>query len=777
MNGGNGGSPDPTVPSTPTSPVSPTPHVPTSPSTPRWPATLPTASAPAAPPSHTGHACCAPVCATPVMLSVCCPTQVTGTQPSEPGLPSDPSNPTVTLPPGLPTQVDPDLNVLGVEQTQAIQRFSLNQLASAQPGSGAGGIPTSEAPPSSPTQPPSLSTNNSVPLVAGRPTILRLFATRVQPRSGQLTGKLVYTPPGGTSTGFPPENQYIQTLPGPQINRGDPSHSLNFRIPAEHAAGSLDCILVTFDPATPGLGSEPTRITLAFGATQLVRVRGFMIRRGAEVPQQQEFINAMEAAKAYLPIPGYEFSGIEELVLDDDISGVRSRLASLRNDSDSDEIYVGLVKQRPSDGNLNGEAGSRALAARIERPDTIAHELAHLFGRDHVRGCGETPAGADDRYPNPDGSIGEVGFNVYASDASSAVKDPDLGDLMTYCRDRWVSPYTYVGCIAGASRDPERENPGEPIAEILRLNFRVKRFAQPNKSRAVELQSYVVAPGRLTAGGRNRKSPFSLILRSGNHVQHHACDFVDSRQNESDPIIYFNEKIILQHKAIDAVEFYMNDDIIQSVNRKNMILKGIKIHDCEFTLAGDIDVTWSTDPNNPPLDVLLRYSPDGTRWYAVSDNSMTFAPGKATIHALRIGAPVRDQAAVEVIATEKEVVQGVRARANVDFQHWKDIDAHILWPETDRLHYLFAGQTLRASACVGYTYSQNGKEPASQQLIWTSSLDGMIGSGPQLSTTHLSLGRHDIQVYGLSFFDKGAVFGTREGEPLKVVVFPSLRAN
>ena len=82
------------------------------------------------------------------------------------------------------------------------------------------------------------------------------------------------------------------------------------------------------------------------------------------------------------------------------------------------------------------------------------HELGHTFGRRHPGFCGNPVQGNDDpAYPFPNGQLSPADGSFTGLD----VGDSELGivpaalpgtvwrDVMTYCDDEWLSPYTYVG--------------------------------------------------------------------------------------------------------------------------------------------------------------------------------------------------------------------------------------------------------------------------------------------------------------------------------------------
>lgn len=124
-----------------------------------------------------------------------------------------------------------------------------------------------------------------------------------------------------------------------------------------------------------------------------------------------------------------------------------------------DDVYLyGLVAPRPDfseycrSGCVSGlswvgtnpqSAWSRAsLGLGYTGPraaDTFTHEVGHAHGRTHSP-CGG-PAHPDPNFPNGGGRLGTWGWD--AEDV--ALIDPAThGDLMSYCRPRWVSDYTFA---------------------------------------------------------------------------------------------------------------------------------------------------------------------------------------------------------------------------------------------------------------------------------------------------------------------------------------------
>ncbi len=76
---------------------------------------------------------------------------------------------------------------------------------------------------------------------------------------------------------------------------------------------------------------------------------------------------------------------------------------------------------------------------------TMLHEVAHNHGRQHAP-CvqGGTIAGVDPNFPQADGSTGVYGYDALGDNLLSP---DDYTDLMGYCRNQWLSAYTYAGLL------------------------------------------------------------------------------------------------------------------------------------------------------------------------------------------------------------------------------------------------------------------------------------------------------------------------------------------
>ncbi|HEX3160513.1 MAG TPA: hypothetical protein VHQ45_18485, partial [Gemmatimonadaceae bacterium] len=123
-----------------------------------------------------------------------------------------------------------------------------------------------------------------------------------------------------------------------------------------------------------------------------------------------------------------------------------SELNAARVAAGDGRMYFGLVRLPYASGivGVGLLPGMTALGwdALPDAAFTLAHELGHNWGRRHSP-CG-SPPGVDDQYPYLDGSIGVTGYRFSVQE----LQQPDVSDVMGYCRHAWISDYTYEGVLS-----------------------------------------------------------------------------------------------------------------------------------------------------------------------------------------------------------------------------------------------------------------------------------------------------------------------------------------
>jgi len=334
---------------------------------------------------------------------------------------------------------------------------------------------------------------HSVPLVAGKPTIVRVYL-RYAPGPVAVRGELrvsrsAHGPWHRIASLGPAQLDPSRTggsLADLRSRRADLGYSLNFRLPPKlTSAGKLWLRMgkvtrstgtplpsvahvpvrhVTFRPAVPlrlrlvrlryTMGSPP--VTHEPGATDVALI-GSWLRRA--YPIAQLALTTTTATATAAPPFGAALINAQLIAL---------RAVDISTGTDARTHYYGMV----SDGGFF----MRGLASGIPQtpqPGTVAsgptgpstfgwdsdgsygdwyggHELGHTFGRFHVAFCGALGGGP---YPFANGQLSNADEAYVGID----VGDPGLGlpmrimggvdshDVMSYCDDQWLSSFTYGG--------------------------------------------------------------------------------------------------------------------------------------------------------------------------------------------------------------------------------------------------------------------------------------------------------------------------------------------
>lgn len=365
------------------------------------------------------------------------------------------------------------------------------------------------------------SVDNDVRLIAGKPTVVRVYLEPAAMPSGvNLSGEMMWRHGQGGMSYLPSMNrvQFGSSAPSLADQRFELEKSLNFFLPPEAlAVGRLELVLKrVFVPRgmeVSGVGPLALELDFEWVPPLRIRVIGLRYKRngnpGIGVSPDAEHFAYMKSylLRAY-PIGAMEWS---QIVLDADhlqppfdenssnlanaqLSAIRTQ--DIRGGIHRRTHYYGLVdndKDAPGctmrgsaildrvanvfESVASGPAG-RGNGWLGDNDDSFAdwysaHELGHTFQRRHP-GFPARPAnnGGQDRdaldlpgFPYPHGLISSpdnryVGFDV---------GDPTLGlpmrvlrgdvhhDVMTYDNDQWVCKYTYDGIYEQLVEESNRD--------------------------------------------------------------------------------------------------------------------------------------------------------------------------------------------------------------------------------------------------------------------------------------------------------------------------------
>ncbi len=302
---------------------------------------------------------------------------------------------------------------------------------------------------------------NSVPLVAGRNTMLRIFTRATGYNHSISNVKVSVTASNGSFTlnGSPKAVSASVSL---SSNRADMNSTINIPISSAWLQGAVN-LTVRLDPDNAIAESDESNnvITrqLVFHAVPPLQVRIIPITyidtttnhtyASSHVDTISDWIMRTYPINQILITWGdpYVFKG--DLRTSTDFSRLLSEVTALKSSEKgpAEQVYYGLIPTKDSSSSwfYGGIAGIGWIGARTSvgldfsgsTSQIAAHEIGHNLGMGHTP-CGLS-GGTDPAFPYKDGSIGQFGMDV----STSKLYDPSLKDVMSYCDPKWISDYTY----------------------------------------------------------------------------------------------------------------------------------------------------------------------------------------------------------------------------------------------------------------------------------------------------------------------------------------------
>ena len=301
------------------------------------------------------------------------------------------------------------------------------------------------------------SLDNPVPLVAGKPALLRVFVTnggmadarRPPVRATFYQNNLpVYTAeiPGGDDS-----------LPD-RPEEGDLAASSNAHIPAYVVRPGLEMVIEIGPGSIPDSASDVSRRLPSIGrlALEVMEVPPLdltlvpflwtsnpdwtLADYAAGLSPNDELFRL---TRETLPVGDFHLN-VREPVWTSVASEAKNTISILvevfvvRILDDARGHYMGILpaSERVGVAFIPGTIGVSALDGHI-----IAHELGHNMNLGHAP-CGG-PAGVDPDYPYVDGTTGAWGYDVL----SGSLVSPRNFDLMSYCRPDWISDFHFVKAL------------------------------------------------------------------------------------------------------------------------------------------------------------------------------------------------------------------------------------------------------------------------------------------------------------------------------------------
>jgi len=615
-----------------------------------------------------------------------------------------------------------------------------------------------------------------VPLVRGKPTWARfnVIIGEVPKDVHDVTGKLTVLMPDGSRLEVAPDPPFITAKKNP--DRGIWEDTLNFYLREEwiHSHSNQIFFTVEVNPDRTVDENDYTNNTGLVTATDIfyatkdlnimfvpvsVKINGTY----CSAPDLNDFWGEAYWLKRVHPVniivPRIWHSTVKH---DDapenfDIFGENLmmklvRINTLWFDPLPDMLYYGLV----CDGSTAPIGGAAGLAFSWsdeawgwvgEENLTMAHEIAHLLGRDHAPSaepthsdCGQ-PDGIDWNFPRYFNTSGYLisGIKEYGYDRKNLYDPDSYYDLMSYCSPEWVSPYTYKALFT-------EYHWGYPVPGAT------SNKASESLLTAIEAeQEYLVVIGLVRADGtvfrEFRILSFPVGTDDGSGTGSYSLELEDNSGNilfvrnfepgktTAGDTKYFSEKLPFHP---DTAQILLKQDdvvletIVLSSNRPNVT---VTYPNGGESLSGMQTIIWTaTDADGDILTYDVLYSADGgSTWSPIAtgldQNSYPWDTDNAT---------GSTQALIRVLAND-----GVYTRHDDSDSQFSVVkkapEAIVISPQDDTSFFL-----KKLIIFEGEGYDLEDGSLGDELLTWSSDVDGELGSGRHITLDNLSHGKHDI---------------------------------
>ena len=493
-------------------------------------------------------------------------------------LPTSPPVSASHLPPALPppSSLLSPLHLRGLEITQGIQVFDEPEQTRCNPD---------------PAQPDYIFCNNSVPLVAGRNTLARVYlaCNGACPTADTLVW-LRLLKDGQEMVNVTQQLPAVilsqvnaVSMPDLRLNLGS-SVNFQFAPPPDWLTGP-----VTFEVSAGPEGAPATGLTLTkeFIARKPLRIAYLPIQYQGKLPTTPPNIDYW-LLRLY-PVPGVQYYRLPmpDLVWDGEVSksDILRKLLYVywlyvqnRPQAEWPDQLFGWLPQEFYNGGISdpfwcpqclGPHSSRVAFGGL-RPETdiggpriLVHEIAHNLGAQHAWSPTQREDGAcfktegadiqvDPTWPYAQTPrIQEVGLDLYSQ--PPLVYPASFYDMMAYCFQPWISPYTYrrifdspflqpdaTTRLALADFKPSAETEANGALMVSGIVYPDGTVSRPEVVRLADVASAFSAPLEFVPPPGN---DYCLNVQAADHTSlaQHCFDvgFMDMETGQNEPSPYF----------------------------------------------------------------------------------------------------------------------------------------------------------------------------------------------------------------------------------------------
>ncbi len=607
--------------------------------------------------------------------------------------------------------------------------------------------------------------NNSVDLVAGKRTYARVHVSSpvsVSDVFATLSGRhgLVNLAPI-LSPGNPGSDINMLTSP----NRAQINDSFWFELPSSWTTAGDLTLTARLDPNNAKndlvLGNNTRTVTVNFKSTPPLRLRLMNVQYtsgGSTYLAGNSHLSALESwlRRAY-PIHDlqvtrqtyiYPVGGLPNVDALHTYLALAKLLRMIFTGEDSRVVYYGVVDD--GGGFMRGKAAGipGTIAAGPSGPGSWGwdfdgsyndwyggHEIGHTRGRYHAEFCG-APGGVP--YPYPNGRISPAlsgNTAIYGFDITTRViYPPNWTDVMTYCSNEWVSDFTYEGIrnylvgigLLNASQEKVTASEFLAVAGMADL-----------ESHTATLESvYLISQSSTLPLPDPGDWTIALVGASNNDLATYPFapdELTDSHESPGTPAVI--AEVVPWTAGTVRVEIRQGGQVraSRSVSANAPTVNLISPAAGSTLPAGPFQVSWTgSDADGDALTYSLLYSNDnGVSWQSLATN-LTDTGVQLNTNQLPGGTGLLRIVASDGFLTAQDTHGSLGMPLHAP-------SAEIVSPSPNQIFY-----PTQPVALEGTAYDLEDGVLPDDAFVWSSSIDGVLGTGASLNTAELTTGDHVI---------------------------------